>query len=202
MATHSRTLAWKISRTEELVGPKTKRLQRVGHEWATNNFTLTFRVVVVNQSLNHIQLFEIPWPAARQTSLSFTVSWSLLKLKSIESMMPSSHYVLSCPLLSSTRAFSNELGFHIRWPSIGASTSASVPPMIIQDRFPLWLIGLISLQSKEFSRIFSNTTELSEYIMGNARLDESWARIKIAERNINNLRYANKTTLMAGPSFP
>ena len=86
--------------------------------------------------------------------------------------------------------------------SIGASTSASVPPMIIQDRFPLWLIGLISLQSKEFSRIFSNTTELSEYIMGNARLDESWARIKIAERNINNLRYANKTTLMAGPSFP
>ena len=115
MATHSRTLAWKISRTEELVGTKTKRLQRVGHEWATKTFTLTFRVVVI-QSLSHIQLFEIPWPAAHQTSLFFTVSWSLLKLKSIESVMPSSHLVLSCPLLSSSTAFSNELGFHIRWP--------------------------------------------------------------------------------------
>ena len=63
-----------------------------------------------------------PWTAARQASLSFTTSQSLLKLMSIESMMPSSRLLLSCPLLllpsifPSIRVFSNELALHIRWP--------------------------------------------------------------------------------------
>ena len=63
-----------------------------------------------------------PWTAARQTSLSFTISQSLLKLMSIESVMPSSHLILCCPLLllplifPSIRVFSNESVLHIRWP--------------------------------------------------------------------------------------
>ena len=70
----------------------------------------------------------------------------------------------SCPLLllpsifPSIRVFSKESAFHIRWPRIGASTSASVLPMNIQDWFHLGLTGLISLQSKGLSRVFSNTT--------------------------------------------
>ena len=72
--------------------------------------------------LNHIQLFAPPWTAAHQASLSFTISLSLLKLMSIESVMPSNHLILCLPLLllpsmfSSIRVFSNESIFHIRWP--------------------------------------------------------------------------------------
>ena len=63
-----------------------------------------------------------PWIAARQASLSFTISRSLLKLMSIELMMPSNHLILCCPLLflpsifPSIRIFSSELALHIRWP--------------------------------------------------------------------------------------
>ena len=65
-----------------------------------------------------------PWPAARQAFLSITNSWSLLKLMSIESVMPSSHLILCCPLLllpsvfPNIRVFSNESVFSIRWPKI------------------------------------------------------------------------------------
>ena len=63
----------------------------------------------------------IPWTAVCQASLSFTISWSLLKLKSIESVMPSNHLILCHPLLllsifPSIRVFSNELALRIRWP--------------------------------------------------------------------------------------
>ena len=79
-------------------------------------------------------------------------------------VMPSSHLILCHPLLllplifPSIRVFSKESVLHIRWPSIGASASASVFPMNIQDWFPLGLTGLISLQPKGLSRVFSNTT--------------------------------------------
>ena len=77
-----------------------------------------------------------PWTAAHQASLSFTISWGLFKLMSIESVMPSNHLVLCCPLLllpsifPSIRVFSNESGLHIRWPkywsfSIGPSNDYS-----------------------------------------------------------------------------
>ena len=56
-------------------------------------------VVIVVQSLSHVQVFATPWTAACQASLPFTVSWSLLKLMSIESVMPSNHLILCCPLL-------------------------------------------------------------------------------------------------------
>ena len=75
----------------------------------------------VIQSLNHVQLFETPWTAAHHASLSFTTSQSLLKLTSIESMIPSNHLILCLPLLllsvfPSIRVFSNESALRIRWP--------------------------------------------------------------------------------------
>ena len=60
-------------------------------------FSLTDFVVV--QSLGHVRLFATPWTAAHQASLSFTISQSLLKLMSIELVMPSNHLILCCPLL-------------------------------------------------------------------------------------------------------
>ena len=69
------------------------------------------------QLLNHVRLFAIPWTAAHQALLSFTISWSLLKLMSIESVMPSNHLILCGPLLlppsifPSIRVFSNESAF-------------------------------------------------------------------------------------------
>ena len=86
------------------------------------------------QSLSHVQLFATPWPAAHQTSLSITNSWSLLKLMLIESVMPSNHLILCRPLLlppsicPSIRVFSNESVLCIRWPkywSFSFSTSPS-----------------------------------------------------------------------------
>ena len=77
------------------------------------------------QSLSHVQLFATPWTVARQAALSITNSWSLLKLMSIESVMPSNHLILCHPLLlppsiiSSIRIFSNESVLHIRWPREG-----------------------------------------------------------------------------------
>ena len=74
------------------------------------------------QSLSYVRLFATPWTAARQASLSITNSWSLLKLKSIESVMSSNHLVLCRPLLlplsilPSIRVFSKESVLCIRWP--------------------------------------------------------------------------------------
>ena len=72
--------------------------------------------------LSHVRLFATPWTAACHTSLSFTISWSLLKLMSIESVIPSNHLTLCHPLLlasvfPSIRVFSNESGLRIRWPN-------------------------------------------------------------------------------------
>ena len=85
------------------------------------------------QLLSHVWLFVTPWTAAHQASLSITNSWSLLKLISIESVMPSNHLVLCCHLLlppsifPSIRVFSNESVLHIRWPKYW-SFSFSIRP--------------------------------------------------------------------------
>ena len=73
------------------------------------------------KSLSCVQLFAIPWTAARQASLSLTISWSLLKLMSVESVMPSNHLILWRPLLLPSifprvRVFSKESVVCIRWP--------------------------------------------------------------------------------------
>ena len=86
----------------------------------THTHTHTYKSSV--QSLSRIQFFATPWTATHQASLSITISRSLLKLMSIESVMPSNHLTLCCPLLllpsifPSIRVFSNESVLHIRWP--------------------------------------------------------------------------------------
>ena len=85
------------------------------------------------QSLSRVQLFAIPWTEAHQAILSFTISWSLLKLMSIESVMLSNHLVLCCPLLllpsifPSIRVFSKESALCITWLNYWSS-SFSISP--------------------------------------------------------------------------
>ena len=121
-------------------------------------------VFAVVQSLSHVQFFVTPLTAACQASLSITVSLSLLKLMSIESVMPSNHLIHCCPLSSCLQSFPASGSFQMSQfftsggQNIRVSASASVLSMNIQDWFPLGLTGWISLQSKGFSRVFSNTT--------------------------------------------
>ena len=91
--------------------------------WATREASVLMTVSFSSvQSLSRVWLFVTPWTAARQASLSITNSQSLLRLVSIESVMPSNHLILSCPLLlpsifPSIRVFSNESVLHITWPN-------------------------------------------------------------------------------------
>ena len=122
------------------------------------------------QLLSHVWLFATPWIAASQASLSITNTQSLPKLMSIKSVIPSSHLILCCPLLllppipPSIRVFSNESALHIRWPkywSFSISTSNEYSGLI-----SFGLTGLISLQSKGLSRVFSNTTVQKHQFFG------------------------------------
>ena len=116
------------------------------------------------QSLSHVWLFATPWTAARQASLSITNSQSLLRLMSLSqwcrptissSAIPFSSCLQSFP---ASGCFPMSLFFSSRGQSIGVSASTSVLPMNTQDWFPLGWTGLISLQSKWLSKVFSNTT--------------------------------------------
>ena len=102
------------------------------------------------QLLSRVQLFATPWTAACQASLTITISRSLLKLMSIDLVMPSNHLILGCPLLllpsifPSIRVFSNESVLHIRWPKYGGF-SFSISPSneysgLISFRMH-WLVG-------------------------------------------------------------
>ena len=105
-----------------------------------------------------------PMDWAPQASLSFIISWSLLRLTSIELVMPSNHLILCCPLLlppsicPRITVFSKESALLIRWQNNGASVSASVLTTNIQDWFPLGLTGLISVLSRVLSRVFFSNT--------------------------------------------
>ena len=126
-----------------------------------------------------------PWTAAHQDSLSFTISQSLLKLKSTESVMPSNHLITCHPLLlmpsifPSIRVFSSGSALCIKWPNY-------------------WTVSFSINPSNEYSGLISFGIDwhYAEYIMWNARLDESQALIKIWG-NINSLTYADDDTLMA-----
>ena len=117
---------------------------------------------VVVQSLSRVRLFVTPWTEAHQPSLSFFISRSLLKLMSIEFVIPSNHLILCHHLLllpsifSSIKVFSNELALRIRWLNYWSFSIS--PSGEYQCCFPLGLTGLISLQSKGLSRVFSSTT--------------------------------------------
>ena len=116
------------------------------------------------QLLSHVWLFATPWTAACQASPSITNSWSLLKLMSIELVMPSNHLILCCPLLfplsifPSIRVFSTESVLHIRWPKYWSFSFSISPSNEYSGLISLGWIGWISLQSKGLSRVFSNTT--------------------------------------------
>ena len=107
----------------------------------------------------------------RQASLSITISWSFLKLMSIEWVMPSNYLILCCPLLFlpsiffSIRVFSNESTLLIRWPKYWSFSFTSILPMNIQGWFPLGLTSLILL-SKGLSRVFSSTTVWKSQFFG------------------------------------
>ena len=116
------------------------------------------------QSLSHVWLLVNPQTAPCQASLSIPSSQNLLRLMSIEAMMPSNHLIFCCCVSSCLQTFP-ELGssqmnqlFKSGDQRIGVSASASVLSMNIQDWFLLGRIGWISLLSKELSRVFSNTT--------------------------------------------
>ena len=122
---------------------------------------------VVVHSLSRVWLFVTPWTTAHQASLPFTISWSQLKLVSIESMMPFNYpttlssvgpFSFCLQSFQASGSFLRSQFFASGSQSIGTSASASVFPMNIQGWFPLGLTGLISLQPKGLSRVFSNTT--------------------------------------------
>ena len=143
-------------------------------------FYILFCIIVVVHSLSCVQLFETPWsmPEACQASLSFTISWNLLKFMSIESVMLSN---LSCPLLLPSVFPSIRIVFPVNWHFAsggqGIGASASVLLMNIQGWSPLGLTGLISLQSKGLSRVFSSTTFWKHQFFG-TRLT-SWSKSHI-----------------------
>ena len=125
------------------------------------------------QSLSHVRLFETPWTAALQASLSITNSRNLLKLLPVESVMPSNHLILCRHLLLSPsvfpiiRVFSNESVLCIRWPKHWSFSFSIIPSKEIQGWSPSEWTGWISLQSKGvFSRVFSNTTVQKHQFFG------------------------------------
>ena len=123
---------------------------------------LSVQFISITQSC---ELFVSTWTAASQASLSITYSWSLLKLKSIESVMSSSHLILCCPLLllisiiSSNRVFSNESVLCIRWPkywSLSISPSKEYSGLI---SFRIDWLDLLAIQG--LSRVFYNTKSIN-----------------------------------------
>ena len=109
--------------------------------------------IVVVQSLSHVWLFATAWTAAGQASLSFTISWSLLKLMFIKLVMPSNLLILCRPLLLPPsispiiRVFSNELALCIRWPKYWSFSFSISPSNEYSGLISFRLRGLISLQS-------------------------------------------------------
>ena len=121
------------------------------------------------QSLSHIRLFEAPWTAGRQASLSITNSRNFLKPMSIESVMPSNHLILCCPLLlppsifPSIRVFSNESALCIRWPKCWSFSFNITPsnehPGLISFRMD-WL-DLLAVQGTLKSLLQHHTSKAS-----------------------------------------
>ena len=121
------------------------------------------------QSLSRVRLFVTPWIAARQASLSITNSWSSLKLMSIESVMPSSHLILCCPLLllppipPSIRVFSNESTLRMRWSKYWSFSFSLIPfkehPVLISFRMD-WL-DLLAVQGTLKSLLQHHTSKAS-----------------------------------------
>ena len=147
--------------------PPHRTLHEIHHQGA-----LLFSSV---QSLSPVRLFATPWTAACQASLSITNSRSLLKLMSIESVMPSSHLILCCPLLlppsipPSIRVFPNEAALRIRWPkywsfSFNISLSNEHPGLI---SFRMDWLDLLAVQRtlKSLLQHHSSKASVLQYML-------------------------------------
>ena len=125
-------------------------------EWLIKQFIGIFAFKEIFSSvqlLSRVQLFATPWIIARQASLSITNSQSALRLTSIESVMPSSHLILCCPLLllhpipPSIRVFSNESTLHMRWPKYWSFSFSIIPSKEIPGLiFRMDWLDLLSVQ--------------------------------------------------------
>ena len=123
------------------------------------------------QLLSHVRLFATQWTAAHQVSLSFTISWSLLKLMSIVLMMLSNHLILCCPLLlpsifPSLRVFSNELVLRIRRPKYWSFSFSNGLSNEYSGLISFSIDWLISLLCKGLSRVFFSTTVQKHQFFG------------------------------------
>ena len=138
------------------------------------------------QLLSCVQLFAIPWTAERQASLSITNPQNLLKLMSIEWVMPSKHLILCDPLLflpsifPSIRIFSKESVLHISWPKYWSFNFSINLPMNIQDWFPWGLTGLspcIPRDSQESSptpQLKSVNSSALSFLHGLTSIHDHW----------------------------
>ena len=164
--------------------------------------------------LSHVRPFVTPWTTAHQASLSFTISWSLLIFMSFESVMPSNYLILCLPLLLLSSIFFSIKAFDC----VGHNKLWKIlKEMGIPHHLTCFLRNLYAGQEATV-RTGHGTTDwfqirkrvcqgcillpclfslYTEYIMRNIGLEEAQTGIKIAGRNINNLRYADDTTLMA-----
>ena len=148
---------------------------------------------VVVQSLSRVRFFVTPWTSAHQASLSFTVSQSLLKLMSIELVMPSNLLILCCPLLllpsvfQSIRVFSNELALRIRWPkywSFSISPSSEYSGLI---SFRMDWFDLLAVQGEKHQRgndwSIGNMIKLppSHKVLGNTGKEKGKSLLAVAE---------------------
>ena len=121
-------------------------------------------ILMFVQLLSHVWLFVTPWTPAHQASLSFSISQSLLKLMSIESVMPSNHLILCHPLLlllpvfPSIRVFSNELVLRIRRPKYWSFSFSISPSNEYSGLISFRIDWFTLLAVQELSRVFSNTT--------------------------------------------
>ena len=134
-----------------------------GHYWEPTKCQTLGYTVQFSSVAQSCPTLWTPWIAACQASLSITNSRSSLKFTSIESVIQSSHLILCRPLLLPTirpsiRVFSNESTLHMRKQKYWSFSSSISPYKDPQDLSPLEWTGWISLQSKELSRVFSNTT--------------------------------------------
>ena len=113
-----------------------------------------------------------PWTAAHQAFLSFTISWSLLKLLSIELVMPSNHFILCSPIpllpsiFPSIRVFSKELAFHIRWPKFWSFSFNISPQWPVEKTMALRHKVTSSTILSNWARLQENLSQVSSFIRG------------------------------------
>ena len=140
--------------------------------WAAPHPFFLDEYVVAVQLLSPVQFFVTPWTEASHAPLFFTVSWSLLRLMSIEFVVLAHHLILCASFsfclqsLQGWTSFPMSQLFTSDGQNIGASVSTSVHPMNIQGLFPLGMTSFICLQSKGLSRVFFSTIQKHQFFDG------------------------------------